>query len=143
MVWLIKAQGKHLKKVFPNITLAGKTGTTDGYKDSWFVGYSERLVGVVWMGHDKNKTTHLTGSSGALRLWADIFTQLPIKPLKPAQTDSIDWVSTDSSGLFLMESHCEGSQLLPFKKGEHPTEEKYCDDSVLKKATHWLRELFN
>lgn len=138
-----KGTAKHLKSVFPNTTLAGKTATTDGYKDSWFVGYSERLVGVVWMGHDKNKTTHLTGSSGALRLWADIFKRLTIKPLKPAQSEAVEWVSTDSSGLFLMDSRCAGSQLLPFRKGEHPIEEKQCDDSILKRATNWLSDLFN
>ncbi len=138
-----KGTAKYLNHAFPNIDLAGKTGTTDDYKDSWFVGYTERLVGVVWMGYDKNKATNLTGSSGALRLWADIFKKIPIKTLQKAKTDAIEWVSTDPSGLFLMDNTCEDSQLLPFKKGEQPTEAKYCDDSVLKRATHWLRSLFN
>ncbi len=138
-----KGTGRYLKQVFPQYTLAGKTGTTDDYKDSWFVGYSERLLGVVWMGYDKNKGTHLSGASGALRLWADIFKQLPIKTLQKAKTDQIEWVSTDATGLFLMDSYCEGSQLLPFKKGEAPQQEKSCDDSVLKRATQWLRNLFH
>jgi len=138
-----KGTAKYLKTAFPNIQLAGKTGTTDDYKDSWFVGYTERLVGVVWMGNDTNKATHLTGASGALRLWADIFKTIPIKTLQRANSDEINWVSTDPSGLFLMDSSCEASQLLPFKKGEQPTEEQYCDDSVLKRASHWLRNLFN
>lgn len=134
---------KHLKQRFDNIKLAGKTGTTDNYNDSWFVGYSERLLGVVWMGYDKNKTTHLTGSTGALKLWADIFEKLPIKSLKHAEADNIEWISTDPSGLYIMDSSCEASQLLPFKQGEQPSEEVYCDDSVLKRTTNWLRDLFN
>lgn len=138
-----KGTARYLKSVFPTLKLAGKTGTTDDYKDSWFVGYTERLVGVVWMGEDNNKSTHLTGASGALRLWADIFKTLPIKTLQRAKDDNINWVSTDQSGLFLMDGSCEASQLLPFKKGEEPTDEKYCDDGVLKRASHWLRNLFN
>ncbi|MFH1262244.1 MAG: PBP1A family penicillin-binding protein [Pseudomonadota bacterium] len=49
--------------------LAGKTGTTDEGKDSWFVGFSPSLLTVVWVGFDDGTPTHLTGASGALQLW--------------------------------------------------------------------------
>ncbi len=48
---------------------AGKTGTTDAYRDSWFAGYTPDLVCVVWVGRDTGGPTGLTGSSGALRIW--------------------------------------------------------------------------
>ena len=48
---------------------AGKTGTTDAYRDSWFAGYTPNLVCVVWVGRDTGAPTGLTGSSGALRIW--------------------------------------------------------------------------
>ncbi|HEY5765038.1 MAG TPA: PBP1A family penicillin-binding protein [Candidatus Deferrimicrobiaceae bacterium] len=50
--------------------VAGKTGTTDGYRDSWFVGYTPELVCAVWVGHDSGRDTGLTGASGALRIWS-------------------------------------------------------------------------
>ena len=48
---------------------AGKTGTTDDYRDSWFAGYTPDLVCVVWVGRDSGGTTGLTGAAGALRIW--------------------------------------------------------------------------
>ncbi len=51
-------------------TLAGKTGTTDDRRDSWFAGYSSDRATVVWVGYDDNQATRLSGSTGALPLWS-------------------------------------------------------------------------
>ena len=48
----------------------GKTGTTDGGRDAWFVGYTPRLVVAVWVGFDKGKSLGLTGAQAALPIWA-------------------------------------------------------------------------
>jgi penicillin-binding protein 1B len=50
---------------------AGKTGTTDETRDAWFVGYSGDLLALVWVGHDDNLRTGLTGATGALPLWVE------------------------------------------------------------------------
>jgi penicillin-binding protein 1B len=50
--------------------LAGKTGTTDDRRDSWFAGYSADRVTVVWVGYDDNRATRLSGSRGALPIWS-------------------------------------------------------------------------
>lgn len=53
---------------------AGKTGTTDDYKDAWFVGYTSRLATGVWVGFDdsqkKNKRSQGEGAKAALPIWA-------------------------------------------------------------------------
>jgi penicillin-binding protein 1B len=49
--------------------VAGKTGTTDNYRDSWFAGYTPEVACVVWVGKDSGKDTGLSGAGGALRIW--------------------------------------------------------------------------
>lgn len=49
---------------------AGKTGTTSEHRDSWFVGYTSDLLALVWVGFDDNRSTGLSGATGALRIWA-------------------------------------------------------------------------
>jgi len=53
--------------------LAGKTGTTNDRRDSWFAGYSPDRVTVVWVGYDANTSTQLSGARAALPIWS-VFT---------------------------------------------------------------------
>jgi len=50
--------------------LAGKTGTTNDRRDSWFAGYSPDRVTVVWVGYDDNSATQLSGARAALPIWS-------------------------------------------------------------------------
>ncbi|HXV77925.1 MAG TPA: penicillin-binding transpeptidase domain-containing protein, partial [Candidatus Polarisedimenticolaceae bacterium] len=54
---------------------AGKTGTTDDTRDSWFVGYDDELFGLVWLGYDDNSRTGLTGATGALPIWVELMSR--------------------------------------------------------------------
>lgn len=49
---------------------AGKTGTTNDKKDSWFAGFTPNQVAVVWVGYDDNTSHGLTGGSGAVPIWS-------------------------------------------------------------------------
>ena len=60
---------RSLNSILPNVNIAGKTGTTDDGKDSWFAGYDNDDVFAVWVGTDDNKPTGYTGSSGALKVF--------------------------------------------------------------------------
>jgi len=52
---------------------AGKTGTTDNYKDAWFVGYTPTIVAGVWVGNDNNtKMRNLTGGTVPALIWKDV-----------------------------------------------------------------------
>jgi penicillin-binding protein 1B len=50
---------------------AGKTGTTNDYKDAWFVGYTPDLLAVVWVGYDGQSKLGLSGAEAALPIWTD------------------------------------------------------------------------
>jgi len=54
-----------------NKLIAGKTGTSNDLRDSWFIGYDKKHLVTSWIGKDNNGVTNLTGSSGALVLFAD------------------------------------------------------------------------
>lgn len=60
----------------PQLVVAGKSGTSSDYRDSWFAGFSGSHLVVVWVGYDDNSPTGFTGSAGALPVWARVMAGL-------------------------------------------------------------------
>jgi len=57
--------------------VAGKTGTTNSYRDAWFVGYVPDMVTTVWLGNDDNSPmVKVTGGSGPAHIWKDYMAQM-------------------------------------------------------------------
>ncbi len=111
---------KSLQHLLPDeLTVAGKTGTTDKLRDSWFAGFSGRHVAVAWVGRDDNKPTGLTGSTGALKVWAATMAGISTSPLQGLAPDNIDWYYTDLSTGKILSPKCGKKQgtLLPFIHG--------------------------
>ena len=106
---------KHLLP--PALTVAGKTGTTNDLRDSWFAGFSGSHVAVAWVGRDDNKSTGLTGASGALRVWAGLMKKLSTRPLVPQPPDNIDFYYSDIDNGRLFADQCRQGTLIPFIRG--------------------------
>jgi penicillin-binding protein 1B len=68
---------KRLGAAFPGVRLAGKTGTSNDSRDSWFAGFDERNVAAIWVGQDDNSKTGLYGSSGAMAVYQAFLQQRP------------------------------------------------------------------
>ena len=59
--------------MLPGIRIAGKTGTTNAYRDAWFVGYTGNYIAAVWVGNDDYQSTNrMTGGSLPAMTWKDI-----------------------------------------------------------------------
>ncbi len=80
------------------LQVAGKTGTTNEMRDSWFAGFSGDHLAVVWVGRDDNTPTGLSGASGALRVWRAIMEDIPTSPLAPMPPQTIAWAEVDTAG---------------------------------------------
>ncbi len=97
--------------------LAGKTGSTDDLRDSWFAGFGGDRLAVVWVGRDDNKPTGLTGADGALEVWVDLMAGLAPAAWAPAAPAGVEWRWVDAEAGVQVEEGCPGAVRLPFLSG--------------------------
>ncbi len=118
---------KGLRQLLPDtLQVAGKTGTTDEMRDSWFAGFSGDRLAVVWMGRDDNQSAGLSGGSGALQVWGRMMSKLPNQPLSVRYPESVIEVQVDPHGRVLPEG-CGGGRWIPFVQGSQPLVTVQCD----------------
>lgn len=120
-----------------DLNIAGKTGTTNDYRDSWFAGFSGNVLTVVWVGRDDNKPTRLSGSRGALPVWIDIMRELDLVPLELTPPPEIETALIDPSSGRLANRDCTGSIKIPFLAGSAPRSRATCAPDYL------VSDLFN
>ncbi len=93
-------------RIPPNLVVAGKTGTSSDYRDGWFAGFSATHLAVVWVGYDDNSPTGLTGSSGALAIWAQLMGTLDTSSLDLFIPESLEERSIEYRTGLLADSSC-------------------------------------
>ena len=111
------------------MNLVGKTGTTNGLRDSWFAGFSGDYLSVVWVGRDDNKPSGLTGGSGALQVWAELMRQISKQPVQLVPPDNVQMKWIDPASGLLSGENCAGAMLYPFVEGSGPSEFAECGAS--------------
>ncbi|HKB58657.1 MAG TPA: penicillin-binding protein 1B [Gallionellaceae bacterium] len=115
------AQG--LSRYLPaDLNVAGKTGTTEDLRDSWFAGFTGDRVAVAWVGRDDNKPTGLTGASGAMTVWGQMMQNINPEPLQPAMPDDVEMADVDPKTGVRYDDGCAQGIMLPFIKGSAPTQ---------------------
>lgn len=135
--------GRWSQSVLPAGTvLAGKTGTTDNFRDSWFAGFGANRVAVIWVGRDDNQPTRLQGATGALRIWAPLMRDLHVKSLDPTPPPSIELESIDPGTDQRAASGCPDAVTLPFIKGEAPAQYAPCANGSQSPPRDWFGKLF-
>jgi len=102
---------------------AGKTGTTDDYRDAYFMGYTRRLVTGVWVGFDEPETIGLTGAAAALPAWIHYMNDAVRQPALGfgPPPPGITMLSIDPASGGLATPACPRAQMLPFLEGTEPT----------------------
>ncbi|MGH8624114.1 MAG: penicillin-binding protein 1B [Gammaproteobacteria bacterium] len=112
--------GRVLSRPFAtSMAVAGKTGTTDDLRDSWFAGFTGDYLAVVWLGRDNNLPTGLTGATGALPVWDDLMRRISSQPLRLTPPPQVEFVPVDPQGR-RTDAYCPGAMTLPFITGTAP-----------------------
>lgn len=134
---VMEGTGRYLNNQFAWAALAGKTGTSNDSRDSWFVGVDGREVTTIWLGRDDNQPTKLTGASGALRVYADYLRyRIPEKLVLP-WPQGITTVGFSPSRDGGLELDCNNDFKLPVWDVSGSWK-KQCEN----RPTEWLKKLF-
>jgi len=119
---------KSLRKFSQERPSAGKTGTTDDYRDAWFVGYTPHLLTGIWVGYDKPKPggKGFTGGAIAVPIWEKFMRKaLAGKPVTEFnRPDTVVSVSIDSTTGYLATEACPKKRDEFYIAGTEPSE--YC-----------------
>ena len=122
-----KGTARQLHRIFPqDMVMAGKTGTTNDSRDSWYAGFSQKLLGVTWLGTDDNRPTPFTGASGAMQLWSKIMQASRIQPLQLIPSDQIAWTGSVATRF---RGECTQLGPVPYIKGNPPVNQLPCNDN--------------
>jgi penicillin-binding protein 1B len=114
-----RGTGRAAKRQLPaDLVVAGKTGTSNDYRDSWFSGFSGSHLVVAWVGHDDNRPTGLTGTTGGLAVWSRLMGSIATSSFEPLLPESLEHRWIDYFSGLETSPYCNGSAVsLPFEVG--------------------------
>jgi penicillin-binding protein 1B len=94
-----RGTGRGARQILPDrLRVAGKTGTSDDLRDSWFAGFSSDYLTVAWIGNDRNEPVGLTGGAGAAQVWARVMARVATTPYDapPPEGARSVWIDYDT-----------------------------------------------
>ena len=119
--------GRSAYNHFPDsVRLAGKTGTTNDLRDSWFAGFGGTYLTVVWIGRDDNGRTPLTGATGALTIWNEIMSGIEGRSVPFVRPSGIEYIWVEPDRNARSAEGCAGAVYLPFVSGSEPEDRSPC-----------------
>jgi penicillin-binding protein 1B len=127
--------GKQVGVRLPDLHAAGKTGTSNDLRDSWFAGFTGQHLAVVWVGRDDNKATKVAGASGALPVWIELMANIDTRPLRIPVPQQIEYIWLDLASGGRSSAKCDNATQMPFIIGTGPEFDSDCGS--------WLKRLFN
>jgi penicillin-binding protein 1B len=123
-----------------SLALAGKTGTSNDSRDSWFAGFSQDVLAVVWLGRDDNGPTPLTGATGALQVWTDFMRKADPLPLDMPVPDNVVQAWVDASSGQGTDPSCPNAVQMPYIRGSQPVAGPACGiQAPVNEVMDWVR----
>jgi penicillin-binding protein 1B len=124
------------------LTTAGKTGTSDGFRDSWFAGFSNDHLIVTWIGNDDNQSTGLTGGTGASQVFGGIMAELETRPYSAPNPDGYhaSWIDFETG--LETDADCPMAVRLSLEGGDRPPKATSCGSDRARLGSRirtWLR----
>lgn len=101
---------------------AGKTGTTDTYRDAWFIGFTPEIVCGVWMGFDKKLSlgNNETGGLACAPIWLDFMRKVPMQVQQFPVPEGIVFLPVDQETGKFNPSNSDKSTWMAFRKDRMP-----------------------
>jgi penicillin-binding protein 1B len=131
-----------------DVSVAGKTGTSNDQRDSWFAGFSGNRLAVVWLGLDDNAPLPFTGSGGALRAWTQFMAGQNLQSFDAVAPENIEWIWVDKDSGLLSAERCDNARQLPFIQGTAPQLTADCyvqpDEGTnpINRSLDWIKDWF-
>jgi penicillin-binding protein 1B len=123
-----------------SLALAGKTGTSNDSRDSWFAGFSQDVLAVVWLGRDDNGPTPLTGATGALQVWTDFMRKADPLPLDMPVPDNVVQAWVDANSGQGTDPSCPNALQMPYIRGSQPVAGPACGiQAPVNEVMDWVR----
>jgi penicillin-binding protein 1B len=138
-----RGTGRGARQQLPaGLTVAGKTGTSDDLRDSWFAGFTNEHLAVAWIGYDDDRPTGLTGATGAAKIWVRVVGALEAGSYSAPAPDSletvwVDYLTGEPSG-----ARCEDAVALPLPAADAPPHrilEGCAGEPFGSRLRHWFR----
>ena len=111
---IVMRRGTGRSSPFAQRGVAGKTGTSNDNRDSWFAGFDNSRLSIVWVGRDDNKPTGLTGTSGALRIWNTMTEAAGPDPITSATSENSIAIEYDTG--LQATAKCADVVVLPIRR---------------------------
>ena len=109
--------------------VAGKTGTTNDYRDAWFVGYTADMVTTVWVGFDRGAPLRLSSAEAAIPVWGNYMSAIPHSKKEPEPPDGVTFKSIDPETGMVWAEGCPGPLREVFLDGTAPA--RQCPRGVI------------
>ena len=137
---LVMQRGTAHASRFATRGLAGKTGTSDDFRDSWFAGFDATHLAVVWVGYDDNRDSKLTGSAGALQVWDALMADLRPSPITLTTPAGFELQTIDYATGMLTQPDCGEPVTVPIPYNARLPAGPGCGNSLMERFRQWFND---